>query len=119
MACISILLTMDVPTGKVYLGEMFQTDKVPAYAAPIHATNFKGLPPLISYVGGVDPLRDDGVFYAEKLKAEGIPVHFEVFPGCFHGFEEFCPDAKVSMRAKQFFVDSYRYAIAHYFAPQQ
>jgi len=103
---------------KFYLGDLFETDNIPVYAAPLRATDFSRLPPFISYVGGVDPIRDDDVAYADKLKGAGVPVHFEVFEGGFHGFEEFCPDADVSMRAKKFLVDSYKYAAEHYFAEQ-
>jgi acetyl esterase/lipase len=103
---------------KFYLGDLFETDRVPVYAAPARAEDFSRLPPLISYVGGIDPLRDDDIAYAENLKDAGVPVHFKVFEGCFHGFEEFCPDAEISKRAKSFFVDSYKYAVEHYFAEQ-
>lgn len=104
---------------KFYLGDLFETENVPVYAAPARAKDYSGLPPFISYVGGIDPLRDDDVTYAENLKRAGVPVRFQVFEGGFHGFEEFCPDAEVSIRAKRFFVDSYKYAVEHYFAEQR
>lgn len=103
---------------KVYLGDNFATDHVSKYAAPARESNYENLPPLICYVGGIDPLRDDAVAYAGHLEAAGIPVQFRVFPGCFHGFEEFCPDATVSKNAIQFFVESYQYALKNYFAAQ-
>lgn len=103
---------------KFYLGDLFETDNVPVYASPLRATDFSRLPPFISYVGGVDPLRDDDVTYAEKLRKAGVPVHFRVYEGGFHGFEEFCPNADVSISAKKFSVDSYKYAVEHYFAEQ-
>jgi acetyl esterase/lipase len=104
---------------RLYLGDFFETDDVPVYAAPARADDYGGLPPCISYVGGIDPLRDDGIAYTDNLKNAGIPVHFQVFEGCFHGFEEFCPDAAVSLRAKEFFIETYRYAVEHYFAEQR
>jgi acetyl esterase/lipase len=103
---------------KYYLGDLFETDNVPVYAAPARAKDFSRLPPFISYVGGIDPLKDDDVIYAENLKKAGVPIHFQVFEGCFHGFEEFCPDAEISKRAKKFFIDSYKYAVENYFAEQ-
>lgn len=35
---------------------------------------------------GFDPLRDDGISYAEKLKAAHITTHHEHYDGCMHGF---------------------------------
>ena len=104
---------------QVYLGEAFGTDSVPAYAAPIHETDFHNLPPMFGYVGGIDPLRDDGLFYARKLQEAGVPADFRVYPGGFHGFEEFCPDAAISKEAKEFFTEAFRKAVATWFAPQK
>ena len=103
---------------KYYLGDLFETDNVPVYAAPLRTVDYSRLPPFISYVGGLDPLRDDDVLYAENLKKAGTPIHFKVFEGGFHGFEEFCPEAAISKRAKSFFLNAYKYAVENYFAPQ-
>lgn len=105
-------------TWQFYLGELFGKD-VPVYAAPAREKDYSGLPPAIMYVGGVDPLRDDAVHYAEGLKKAGVSVHFKVFDGGFHGFEFFCPEAEISKTAISFFIDAYKYAIEHYFAKQQ
>ena len=35
---------------------------------------------------GFDPLRDDGMAYAERLKAAGIATHHEHYADCMHGF---------------------------------
>jgi acetyl esterase/lipase len=47
----------------------------------------KGLPPHLIQVDGMDPLRDDGLIYAQVLKEEGVPVQTFVYPGVPHGFE--------------------------------
>jgi len=102
---------------QVYLGELFEKE-VPAYAAPARADDFRGLPPTLSYVGGVDPLRDDMVQYSDNLRKAGVPVYFEVFDGGYHGFETFCPDADISKRAISFFLNIFKYAVENYFAKQ-
>jgi acetyl esterase len=47
---------------------------------------------------GFDPLRDDGIAYAERLKAAGISTHHEHYADCMHGFISV---TRLSARAKQ------------------
>jgi acetyl esterase len=47
---------------------------------------------------GFDPLRDDGMAYAERLKAAGISIVHEHYADCMHGFISV---TAVSARAKQ------------------
>lgn len=84
---------------KVYLGDLDGTDRVPPYAAPARATDLAGLPPLFTYVGELEPFRDEVVDLVDRLRAAGVPVTFEVFPGCYHGFDVVAPGAAVSRRA--------------------
>jgi acetyl esterase len=37
-------------------------------------------------VGGHDPLRDDGVAYARKLRLAGVSVTLRDYPSLVHGF---------------------------------
>jgi len=54
--------------------------------APLLASDLSGLPPALVLVGGYDCLRDDGVAYAERLMAVGVPVTLVEYPGLSHGF---------------------------------
>ena len=68
-----------------YLGPEIDRSHTPAYAAPGRADNLVGLPPAFIQVGGLDPLRDEGVIYAQRLMAQGVPVELYCAPGQHHG----------------------------------
>ncbi|MGB7319234.1 MAG: alpha/beta hydrolase [Planktotalea sp.] len=56
----------------------------PRYA-PLHDSDFAGLPPTVINTAQCDPLSDDGVDYQRALKAAGVPVHHVDEPGLVHG----------------------------------
>ena len=54
------------------------------YLAP--AEMFQGMPPIYIYASALDPLLDDSVEFAKKLKAIGHPVHLSITQNLPHGF---------------------------------
>ncbi|GKU24252.1 alpha/beta hydrolase [Clostridium folliculivorans] len=103
---------------KLYLGSFFATEKVPYYAAAARSEDYSNLPPTATFVGNLEPFRDETIDYVENLKKAGIPVHFEIFNGCYHGFDQICPKAEVTKKAHEFLVNSFKYATENYFAEQ-
>ena len=74
--------------------------EVDYYTSPSLAEDLSGLPPLFSYIGGVDPFLDENLAYWERLMhAGGIDVEFHVYPGCFHAFETSAPDSTYGKQA--------------------
>jgi acetyl esterase/lipase len=103
---------------KLYLGELFGTPNVPYYAAPARAEDYRNLPPTATFVGELEPFRDETIEYVENLRKAGVPVEFEMYKGCYHAFEQMCPKAEVSKKAITFIINSFKYAVENYFAEQ-
>ena len=61
------------------------TGQPSAYAMPLLAEDFSGLPPALIAVAQFDPLRDDGVLYAERLNAAGVAATLYYGEGLVHG----------------------------------
>ena len=101
----------------LYLGDL-DKEKIPFYAAPSRASDFTGLPPAVTFVGDLEPFRDETIQYVRNLRNAEIPVDFELYVGCYHAFDRMNPYAEVSRKALSFFIKSFKYAIEHYFAEQ-
>jgi acetyl esterase len=54
--------------------------------SPLRAPDVSKLPPAIVAVAEYDPLRDDGLAYAERLRAAGTDVTLRHYDDVFHGF---------------------------------
>ena len=67
-----------------YIGRKEDADN--PYASPLLAKSLKGLPPALVMTAELDPLRDEGEAYAERLKSDGVPTKLIRVKGKPHGF---------------------------------
>ncbi len=82
------------------LGERRGGADVPAYAAPARAEDLSGLPPAFLDVGSAETFRDEVVAYASRIWQAGGVAELHVWPGGFHGFDGFAPQAALSQAAR-------------------
>lgn len=98
--------TNNLEAWNMYLGEENDASGISPYAVPSRAGNLAGLPPTYTCVGQLDLFRDETIEYVTRLAQAGVNVEFHLYPGCFHLFEKFVPEAEVSQRAVQSYMDA-------------
>ncbi|MFF9910030.1 alpha/beta hydrolase [Streptomyces sp. NPDC013457] len=91
--------TSNATGWQALLGELYGTADVPPYAAPARATDLSGLPPAYIDVGSTETFRDEAVAYADAIWRAGGRAELHVWPGAFHGFDSWAPDAALSRDA--------------------
>lgn len=81
--------------------------------APLLAPDVEGLAPAWIGLAECDPLVDEGVLYADKLRATGVAVDLEIYRGVVH---EFIKMGRAIPEALQAHADAAR-ALKHAFQP--
>ena len=82
------------------LGDARGGPDVSPYAAPARATDLSGLPPTFIDVASAETFRDEDVAYATRIWQAGGVAELHVWPGGYHGFDNFAPHARISQEAK-------------------
>ncbi|MNO98771.1 Carboxylesterase NlhH [compost metagenome] len=64
-------------------------DLLDPWYSPRRNPDMRGLAPAVIVSAGFDPIRDDGLDYAARLRAADVPVELLHYRGQFHGFLNF------------------------------
>jgi acetyl esterase len=83
------------------------------YASPMQATGLNGLPPAIVITAELDPLRDEGEAYAQRLADAGVPVRAQRYNGVTHEFFGLAGVVPTAKEALQEAVEGLQEAFAH------
>lgn len=104
---------------KMYLGDLYYTDKIPSYASPSLETDYSNLPSTYMFVGTIEPFFDETVEYIDNLRTAGITAKIDKYEGCFHAFDLFASNKEIGKRATEKWLEEYKYATKHYFKENQ
>ncbi|MDM0118992.1 alpha/beta hydrolase [Variovorax arabinosiphilus] len=79
---------LDEPLISWFFGQYVRTpaDRNDWRFAPLNADDVEGVAPAWIGLAEADPLIDEGVAYADKLRAAGVPVDLEIYRGVIHEF---------------------------------
>ncbi len=80
------ILTKDLMHWFLDLYKNGETDVLNPQMSPLLADNLSNLPPMLVQVAEFDPLRDEGIDYAEKLKVAGNHVQLTNYKGLTHTY---------------------------------
>lgn len=88
-----------------------EKDRKNPYASPLLAKNFSKLPDTLMIVAQIDPLHDEDIAYANKLKAAGTKVKVNEYDGVPHGFITM---GKITNKSPEALNDIYSYIIKEF-----
>jgi acetyl esterase/lipase len=83
------------------LGDRLGRDDVHPYAAPGRATDLADLPDTFVAVAQFDLLRDEGIDFARRLIAAGVPVDLHTYARAFHAWDRFAADSALARSFEQ------------------
>jgi acetyl esterase len=103
------------PLNKPMMGWFFKHyagDPKSPLALPMKAASLKGLPPATVIAAEIDPLTSEGKAYADRLKADGVPVTYKLYKGVAHEFFGMGAVVPAAKDAEQFAADALKGAFA-------
>lgn len=87
-------------------------DRTDPRVSPLRAADLRGLAPAVVVIAGFDPLRDEGLAYATRLRECGVPVEVREEPTLPHGFLQLTGISRAAARATDDIADALRGLLA-------
>ena len=84
-----------------------------ALRARCNADDLEGVAPAWIVLAECDPLVDEGIAYADKLRAAGVPVDLEIYRGVTHDFIKMGRVLPEAAQAQQAIADALEEAFDH------
>ena len=81
-------------------------------ASPLRAPDLSGVAPALIFTNGIDPLRDEGHAYADRLAAAGVKTIHREFDSLIHGFIGLRGAIQAAARAMDDMVAGLRHELA-------
>ena len=85
--------------GMDWFMEQYKADPADWRASPINAESHEGVAPALVITAEYDPLRDQGIGYADKLRAAGVDVTHTNYEGMVHVFFQLGPICDAGARS--------------------
>jgi acetyl esterase len=80
--------------------------------SPLRSDNLAGVAPALIFTNGIDPLRDEGHAYADRLTAAGVKTFHREFDSLIHGFIGMRGAIQAAARAMDDMVAGLRHELA-------
>ena len=80
--------------------------------SPLGASDLSGVAPALIFTNGIDPLRDEGKAYADRLAAAGVKTFHREFDSLIHGFIGMRGAIQAAARAMDDMVAGLRHELA-------
>lgn len=71
---------------KMFMACYFTDDRHKLESSPLRAETLAGLPATFMATAQLDPLRDEGLAYADRLSGAGVEVETHCYEGLTHNF---------------------------------
>jgi len=101
------------PLNKPMMAWFFKhygADPKSPYALPLKNAQLQGLPPATIIAAEIDPLRDEGKAYADKLQQAGVKVDYKLYSGVTHEFFGMGAVVPKAKEAEQYAADALKKA---------